>query len=48
MPEQETPTPPIPEVPYEPPTITCLGQFHEVVLGSGSNDTADLNTSRYW
>ncbi|MFL1378824.1 hypothetical protein [Nocardiopsis protaetiae] len=37
-----------PEAPYESPTVTCLGEVRDVVLGSGSQDTADMNTSRYW
>lgn len=48
MSEQETTAQPLPEPLYEPPTITCLGEVRDVVLGSGTDDTADLNTSRYW
>ncbi|WP_262391359.1 lasso RiPP family leader peptide-containing protein [Nocardiopsis sp. CNR-923] len=48
MTEQDTGAQPMVETVYEPPTITCLGEVRDVVLGSGSQDTADMNTSRYW
>ncbi|GAA1440358.1 putative RiPP precursor [Nocardiopsis tropica] len=51
MSEQDTVTQPrqaVPALSYEPPTVTCLGEIREVVLGTGSQDTADMNTSRYW
>ena len=35
-------------VAYEPPTLTDLGDARELTLGSGANDTADLNTARYY
>lgn len=34
--------------PYLPPRIVALGSVRDVVLGSASNDTADMNTARYW
>lgn len=48
MVEQGTVVQSTPEVPYEPPIVTCLGEVREFVLGDGSQDTADMNTSRYW
>jgi hypothetical protein len=34
--------------PYVPQRVVALGTVREVVLGSASNDTADMNTARYW
>lgn len=34
--------------PYAPPRLTQLGTVREVVLGTASNDTADMNTARYY
>lgn len=34
--------------PYTPPRLTELGTVREVVLGSAANDTADMNTARYY
>lgn len=33
---------------YEPPVLIDLGDARELILGNGSQDTADLNTSRYY
>ncbi len=33
---------------YEPPVLIDLGDAREVILGNGAQDTADLNTSRYY
>lgn len=34
--------------PYIPPRLTALGTVREVVLGSAKDDTADMNTARYY
>jgi hypothetical protein len=34
--------------PYTPPRVIALGKVREVVLGSAADDTADMNTARYW
>lgn len=34
--------------PYEAPMLVELGSVAEFVLGAGSQDTADMNTARYW
>jgi len=34
--------------PYAPPRLVVLGKVHDVVLGSAADDTADMNTARYW
>ena len=33
---------------YEPPVVTDIGAVTEVALGEGADDTADMNTARYW
>jgi len=33
---------------YEPPQVTDLGDVAEVTLGSANDDTADMNTARYY
>ncbi|WP_190394331.1 lasso RiPP family leader peptide-containing protein [Nocardiopsis quinghaiensis] len=33
---------------YEPPVLVDLGDARELTLGSASQDTADLNTARYY
>lgn len=33
---------------YEPPVLIDLGDARELTLGNGSQDTADLNTARYY
>nr|WP_184080005.1 lasso RiPP family leader peptide-containing protein [Nocardiopsis mwathae] len=38
----------MPELAYEPPAVVELGDAREFILGNGSQDTADLNTSHYW
>lgn len=34
--------------PYEPPELTDLGEVNEFTLGSKADDTADMNTARYF
>jgi hypothetical protein len=34
--------------PYEPPQLTDLGEVTEVTLGTADEDTADMNTARYY
>jgi hypothetical protein len=36
------------KLPYVAPRVVALGTVRDVVLGSASNDTADMNTARYW
>jgi hypothetical protein len=33
---------------YEAPQVTDLGDVAEVTLGTAADDTADMNTARYW
>ena len=33
---------------YEPPLLSDLGDVREVALGSAADDTADLNSARYY
>jgi hypothetical protein len=35
-------------LPYEAPELTDLGDVTEFTLGSGADDTADMNTARYY
>jgi hypothetical protein len=34
--------------PYEPPELTDLGEVTEFTLGNAADDTADMNTARYY
>lgn len=34
--------------PYESPQLSDLGAVREITLGSGADDTADMNASRYY
>jgi hypothetical protein len=34
--------------PYAPPRMVVLGKVRDVVLGTAADDTADMNTARYW
>jgi hypothetical protein len=34
--------------PYEAPQVNDLGDVTEVTLGSAADDTADMNTARYY
>ncbi|MGH3620461.1 MAG: lasso RiPP family leader peptide-containing protein [Sciscionella sp.] len=34
--------------PYEPPQLTDLGEVTEFTLGAAAQDTADMNTARYY
>lgn len=36
------------KAPYCPPRLARLGTVREVVLGTAADDTADMNTARYW
>lgn len=33
---------------YEPPVLVDLGDARELTLGTGAQDTADLNAARYY
>lgn len=33
---------------YERPRVADLGHVRDVVLGNAQDDTADMNTARYW
>lgn len=33
---------------YERPQVADLGDVHTVTLGNAKDDTADMNTARYW
>jgi hypothetical protein len=34
--------------PYEPPQLTDVGDVRKVTRGDGADDTADMNTARYF
>ncbi|WP_017566230.1 lasso RiPP family leader peptide-containing protein [Nocardiopsis synnemataformans] len=33
---------------YEPPMVVELGDARELTLGNAADDTADMNTARYY
>jgi hypothetical protein len=39
---------PVTKQPYVPARIVPLGSVRDVVLGTAADDTADMNTARYW
>jgi hypothetical protein len=45
---KETEYPAMVKQPYVPPRVTALGTVRHVVLGSAADDTADMNTARYY
>jgi hypothetical protein len=46
--ESGTRNQPMTKKPYVPPRVVVLGTVRDVVLGTAQNDTADMNTARYW
>jgi hypothetical protein len=46
--EQEKEVNGVSDQPYESPQLSDLGAVREITFGSAADDTADMNTSRYY